>query len=600
MARSARAITMAMARPASRPRAAAPPAAAPGAAAERPHGRRRLWLLLASGVLGLALLGMGLWAWRARAGRRAKASAASSKPAPGSGERGGAAAPTTRITLVHFSDYHSHAVPFYSEHQADQAGIARTLGYLQRLRRTGQPTVVLSGGDMLNAGTPAWSDRYRCVEWSWFNGLVDAMALGNHDLDYGWEALSACRASLSYPVLSANLVGAPPGARPGPDGGEAEAQPLLNTASKPYLVKEVAGVRLGLFALAGPDFPALVKPSRLPPGARFADPLATARVIVQRLRTEERVAAVIFFGHQDRESDYRMAREVPGIDVILGSHSHYKGAFETIPGTSTVFISPYQYLNYVARVEMTFARDPGRGAPVLRETSGVLVAMDGDVTPDAQVEARVRGLQLDLERDPRYRERFAVIGKAAVELSDEGLDRGESVLGNFVLDLVRGAGQGHAALSSAGSFRASIPPGDVRLEDLQIALPYPNRALRLRLTGAQVLALLNLSASRRGSDGFAASAGLRYGLSGGKVLQASILVSTAPRETRYEPIDPLRSYEIVTTDYLASVAPGYKDLFARARSRVQTGVLFNEVVQDHLRQSSPVSAALEGRIWDVR
>ena len=67
-----------------------------------------------------------------------------------------------------------------------------------------------------------------------------------------------------------------------------------------------------------------------------------------------------------------------------------------------------------------------------------------------------------------------------------------------------------------------------------------------------------------------------------------------------EPIDPLRSYEIVTTDYLASVAPGYKDLFARARSRVQTGVLFNEVVQDHLRQSSPVSAALEGRIWDVR
>ena len=38
---------------------------------------------------------------------------------------------------------------------------------------------------MINQGSPSWSDKYRCAEWPWLNGIVDAMALGNHDFDYG-------------------------------------------------------------------------------------------------------------------------------------------------------------------------------------------------------------------------------------------------------------------------------------------------------------------------------------------------------------------------------------------------------------------------------
>ncbi|HUP48476.1 MAG TPA: bifunctional metallophosphatase/5'-nucleotidase, partial [Thermoanaerobaculia bacterium] len=58
------------------------------------------------------------------------------------------------VTLLHFSDYHSHALPFYSEGRPDQGGIARAIGYLARQKRGG--ALIFSGGDMINRGAPAW------------------------------------------------------------------------------------------------------------------------------------------------------------------------------------------------------------------------------------------------------------------------------------------------------------------------------------------------------------------------------------------------------------------------------------------------------------
>jgi 5'-nucleotidase / UDP-sugar diphosphatase len=85
------------------------------------------------------------------------------------------------LTLLHLSDYHSHGPSFYSESRPDQGGIARTIGYLRGQRLSNPNTIAFSGGDTMNVGSPSWSDKYLCSEWDWFNGLLDAMAFGNHD-----------------------------------------------------------------------------------------------------------------------------------------------------------------------------------------------------------------------------------------------------------------------------------------------------------------------------------------------------------------------------------------------------------------------------------
>src|SRR5205814_4094224 len=101
------------------------------------------------------------------------------------------------------------------------------------------------------------------------------------DVDYGWDAFTACRAAARAPVLAANLV-------------DAAGHVLLTAEGKPYLVKRVGRLRIGLFALGGPDVARLVRPENLPAGARWLDPLPVAREIVATLRETEKVDAVVF------------------------------------------------------------------------------------------------------------------------------------------------------------------------------------------------------------------------------------------------------------------------------------------------------------------
>ena len=491
----------------------------------------------------------------------------------------GASPEPVKVTLLHFSDYHSHALPYYSEHAADQGGVARALAYVQKRRAELPNVLVLNGGDMWNSGTPAWSDKYYgdCPEWRWFSEQLGAMAFGNHDVDYGWDALLACRDKVKFPILSGNLV-------------DKDGKLLLTDGGKPYVIKQLGSVRIGAFALSGPDFARLVLPAHLPPGARFTDPVAAAKQIVQTLREVEKVDAVVFFGHQDRESDFAMAKAVPGIDLILGTHSHYKGIMQRIPETQTYFISPFQYLNYLSEVELTFR------AGKLSAVTGTLVQMDSLLPPDKRIAAEVQSMQEALEKDPLYAPRFQVIGSAAVELDSTGLDSGESVLGNFAMDIVRGAVKAHAALSSASSFRASIPPGPIRMEDYLTALPYKNKIITLQMTGRQLQALLDYSGTKRRSDNFAVTAGVRYTINVTQVSGISVLSDPTAKEPKYELLQSDRVYTVATTDYLANVAAGYKDLFDQAQSKTDSGILVNDAVIDFIKTSSPVSARIDGRV----
>jgi 5'-nucleotidase/UDP-sugar diphosphatase len=298
---------------------------------------------------------------------------------------------TARVILLHFSDYHSHALPFYSEGREEQGGIARAIGYLRREKQHG--ALVFSGGDMINKGSPAWSDKYRCAEWPWFDGVVDAMALGNHEPDYGMAAMQSCLASIHFPVLSANTEGF--------------------RASQVFVVK---GIRVGVFAIAGSDFKTLVKE----PALHFDDPLAAARNAVRDLRETQHADVVVMIGHEHLDDDFALARAVPGIDIIFGTHSHLKRELMLIEGTSTWFISPFQYLAYISRVELVFQGHK------IASINGHLVPVDARMPADKAIASRVETMQRDLEHDPQYAPLFETIGTLAKPISvDELAKRGD-------------------------------------------------------------------------------------------------------------------------------------------------------------------------------
>jgi 5'-nucleotidase/UDP-sugar diphosphatase len=480
------------------------------------------------------------------------------------------------VTLLHFSDYHSHAVPFYSEGEEGTAGIARAIAYLKPFAADPN-ALIFDGGDTMNLGSPAWSDKYQCAEWPWFNDIVDAMALGNHDADYGPDVFAKCRAGVTYPILSANTL-------------DASGQPLFQSNGKTYMVFDVDGVKIGVFALAGPDFDRLIKPAQRPAaGATFADWTQSARQIVQALREQEHVNAVVLIGHALYEDDLALAQAVPGIDLIFGTHSHREEGLTRIPGTDTVIISPYQYLTYVSKVELTFAGGKLSGV------KGDLVRMNNKLPQDPETAQKVSQMQADLQADPQYAPLFQPIGEAAVALSTEGLVTGESVFGNFAMDIARAAGGAHAAFSTSSTFREPIGSGTILETGLRAAIPYKNKLLVYSLSGAQIQKVLDYSVSRSGSDSFSQVAGVRFAIADGRAANVQILKDPKDPAAGYVPLDPAAAYDVVTSDYQALVAGGYKDIFAGLTYR-DTGLDLRDQVRSFIQANSPVTAKLDGRI----
>lgn len=419
----------------------------------------------------------------------------------------------TTLTLLHFSDYHSHALPFYTD-EGERGGIARAIGYMKQEKKRG--ALVFSGGDMVNKGAPAWSDKYGCAEWPWLNGVVDAMAFGNHDADYGRETFEKCRGKLSYPVVSANTSG-----------------------FRPWTVIRTHGVRIGVFAVAGSDFPELVKV----PGFQFSDSLSAARETVRVLRDEQHVDAVVMIGHEHAAADYALARAVPGIDLIFGSHSHLRVDLTRIPETSTAFISPSQYLTYISRVEVTIG--DGR----VKSVKGGLISVDASLPEDRATLRRVSRMQRELEKDPQYSSLFRQVAELSGPMSTQAV-------ASKALEVMRRAAAADVALSTASSFRSPLPAGPITLEQLRVALPYDNEIVVCTMDAIQLSKLMRETSSRKGDS-----------------------------EAYATPIEvlPDHTYRVAAADYMANVA--WRDAFDCDRQK--TGLRVRDELQKALAAPSP-------------
>jgi 5'-nucleotidase len=267
---------------------------------------------------------------------------------------------------------------------------------------------------------------------------------------------------------------------------------------------------------------------------------------------------------------------VPGIDVIMGSHSHQKVDLEVLPGTRTYYVSPYQYLAYLAEVRLHF-----RGK-TLERVSGGLVKLDGTKREDAETAAKVAELQRALEA--KRPERFEVLGRLTKPLSDEGISTGETEVGNWATEVLRRAAGAHAFFALAAGFRAGLPAGEVKVEDFYGAIPYRNVVVTAEVTGAQLADWVALGESKRGTDAYNQRSGVRYEVKDGRVEGLQVLKDPSNPSAGYEPVKPEATYRLATTDFQAYVAGGYKEALAKASRVERTTLDVHELLKDALRK----------------
>lgn len=217
-----------------------------------------------------------------------------------------------RITLLHTNDTHSHLEPMASGPMAGRGGIARRAAMVKRFRSLGGNLLLLDAGDVFQ-GTPYFNRFRGALDYRLMSMAgYDAGTLGNHDFDAGIEGLLAALDEAAFPVLNCNFTW--------------KGAALLEQRIHPWLVKDLPSLRVGITGV-GVEFQGLVF-SGNHKGVGWTDPIAPLKAVVKRLRTTEKVDMVVVLSHLGLDQrggaidDLNLARLVPGIDVIIGGHTH--------------------------------------------------------------------------------------------------------------------------------------------------------------------------------------------------------------------------------------------------------------------------------------
>lgn len=223
----------------------------------------------------------------------------------------GFAAADTVITILHTNDTHSQIEPLpANDANAGKGGVARRATLVKRVRQENPNTLLVDAGDVMQ-GTPYFNFYRGEVEYKAMSAIgYDVGTLGNHEFDNGVEDLAKALKFANFDLVSANYD---------------VKGTLLEGRVKPYVVKTVGGIRVGLFGL-GISPVALITPANFK-GVTYNDPVVAARDVVKTLREKERCALVVCMSHlgyyvKGDRGDSLVASQVDGIDFIAGGHTH--------------------------------------------------------------------------------------------------------------------------------------------------------------------------------------------------------------------------------------------------------------------------------------
>src|SRR5262245_45470089 len=211
-----------------------------------------------------------------------------------------------RVRIIHTNDHHARIEPVMggTPPAPIHGGVSRRKTLIDAIRDEGGNQLLIDAGDVFQ-GT-LWFTQYEGqADLEFYNAMgYEAQAIGNHEFDKGPQPLAEYIKRAQFPVLSANIV--------------ADASSPIFGLYKPWIVKEVGGQKIGIFGLTTEETPAISSPGN---SVTFLNYIEAARKAVADLKAQG-VNKIVALTHIGITFDRELARQVDGIQVIIGGHSH--------------------------------------------------------------------------------------------------------------------------------------------------------------------------------------------------------------------------------------------------------------------------------------
>ncbi|WP_423408400.1 5'-nucleotidase C-terminal domain-containing protein [Heyndrickxia sp. MSNUG] len=510
---------------------------------------------------------------------------------PGNGEPNG----NFKLSLMHTNDTH-----------ANLDNIAKTVTAVKQIRAVKPNALLLSAGDVFS-GTLYFNEFNGLADLEFMNLMkYDAMTFGNHEFDKGTATLDAFVEGAKFPFVSANVdFSADANLN---DDFKDVISTTAGTNGEIYngIVKVVNGEKIGIFGLTTAETLYISSPGE---GVKFEDYIAAAKNAVEAFKAAgvNKIVALSHLGYMDGggDNDVTLAKEVEGIDVIVGGHSHDKLVAPVIDTTgteATVIVQANEYNKYLGTLDVEFDKD-GKVAGY----AGKLIDV-ATMTEDAEAKALLQPYkdQVNITKN-------LVVGKTTVDLvgGNPAARTAETNLGNAIADGMLAKAKTInsntvIALQNGGGVRTSVPAGDITLGQVQTVMPFGNALAIMEITGAELEAALEhaVSIAPSANGAFLQVAGMKYTYDSRKTAGDRVVsVEVKGTDGNYSALEADKKYFVATNIFTAKGGDNFS-MFAKAynEGRVsEPGFVDWEVFKEYLdaQPNDTISPAVEGRILDV-
>lgn len=370
----------------------------------------------------------------------------------------------------------------------------------------------------------------------------DAVNIGNHEFEYGWEILNKVMPRANFPFLNANIY-------------------YENTDiqfAQPYTIVERDDFRIGIIGIMGIDAFMNTMNKIHREGLEARDPLPIVQDYVNLIRDE--VDLVIVLTHQNRpapmqtdkeadpevqrgfDEDYEMAGKLSGVDIILGGHSDH-GLWEPVrhPDTDVIICQTFGQGKYLGYLKLLVKED---GNEI---TKGRLIPVESvKLEPDKKI--------LSIIEDARDSAKH--ITKILGEIDKLAFRKyyRESNLGNLLADILRTSAKSDIAVINSGSLRADLNPGEVTIEDLINVYPFIGKFHVVEISGENVIKLLEHSYSL--AYGFSQMSGVETIYDGREPIGQRLIEA----KVNGEHIDLRKKYTVASSAFVAYGGDNYSML----------------------------------------
>lgn len=508
------------------------------------------------------------------------------------------------MTLMHTNDTHAHV-----------ENIARRVTAIKQVRAEHPNSLLLDAGDVFS-GTLYFNEYKGQADLEFMNYIgYDAMTFGNHEFDLGTEPLAKFVENAQFPFVSANVNFSKDVSLQDRFNDELSADPLDGEIYN-GIVKEVDGEKIGIFGLTTAETKDISSPGD---DVEFENYIEEAQKAVQQFEQQgvNKIIALTHIGYQDGggDNDATLAKEVEGIDVIVGGHSHDKLEAPVIDKTGeepTVIVQANEYSKFLGVLDVEFDEN---GKVV--EHNGKLIDIDQKAS-DAKDAPYV--LQDDAEAAQILAEKYkptidvfkqTVVGTTAVELDGEraNVRTKETNLGNLITDGMLAKAKTInpntvIALQNGGGIRASIDSGDMTLSEILTVLPFGNSLGIMELTGQEIIEALehSVASAPEQSGAFLQVSGLKFTYdSGKKAGERVVAVEVKGDGETYVALDAEKKYFVATNTFTAKGGDSY-EVFKKAYEEgrlSEPGFVDWEMFKNYFTANSNNIPAVEGRIVDI-